>query len=68
LQSAKEAFKMILATNPLNIEAIDHYTDILEQLDEFEEMERVIAATLIEQNEQIIRAYALSHKLFFKYA
>jgi hypothetical protein len=42
LEAAKEAFKIVISANPRNMEAIDHYTDVLEQLAETDEMEKLL--------------------------
>ena len=59
---------MIMTSNPNSVEAVDHYTDVLDQLDETKELEKVLSSILVEKNEQIIRVYENSYNLFFKYA
>ena len=54
--------------HPQSIEAVDHYTDILEQLNKDLEICKLLEVVLVESNEAAIRSYDMSYKLFFKYA
>ncbi|CAD8064508.1 unnamed protein product [Paramecium sonneborni] len=66
LEQAKSAYQLYLKRNHKNIEALDQYTDCLEQMGLVEELQAALTPYLNQQ--ELITQYEHCYKLLFKYA